>query len=77
LFCLVSLLYLACFFLSKNTKKIVPFIVLFLLVCLSLAKMSIPEFEVCSFKQQGGESLKDAWYIISNACHRCTTNILP
>jgi hypothetical protein len=21
--------------------------------------------------------LKDAWYIISNACHRCTTNILP
>jgi hypothetical protein len=34
--------------------------------------MSIPEVEVCSFKQQGGESLKDAWYRISNAHHRCT-----
>jgi hypothetical protein len=34
--------------------------------------MSIPEVEVCSFKQQGRESLKDAWYRISNAHHRCT-----
>jgi hypothetical protein len=34
--------------------------------------MSILEVEVCSFKQQGGESLKDAWYRISNAHHRCT-----
>jgi hypothetical protein len=34
--------------------------------------MSIPEVEVRSFKQQGGESLKDAWYRISNAHHRCT-----
>jgi hypothetical protein len=34
--------------------------------------MSIPEVEVCSFKQQSGESWKDAWYRISNAHHRCT-----
>jgi hypothetical protein len=34
--------------------------------------MSIPEVEVCSFKQQSAESLKDAWYRISNAHHRCT-----
>jgi hypothetical protein len=31
-----------------------------------------PEVEVCTFKQQGGESLKDAWYRISNAHHKCT-----
>jgi hypothetical protein len=29
--------------------------------------MSIPKVEVYSFKQQSGESLKDAWYKISNA----------
>jgi hypothetical protein len=46
---------------------------LFLFVSFSLAKMSIPEVEVRSFKQQGGESLKDAWYRISNAHHfQCT-----
>jgi hypothetical protein len=39
--------------------------------------MSIPEVEVRSFKQQGGESLKDAWYRISNAHHRCTKKYLP
>ena len=33
--------------------------------------VSVPEVEVRSFKQQGGESLKDAWYRISNAHHRC------
>jgi hypothetical protein len=33
--------------------------------------MSNPEVEVRTFKQQGGESLKDAWYQISNAHHRC------
>src|SRR3954453_17691975 len=31
-----------------------------------------PEDEVRSFKQQGGESLKDAWYRICDAHHRCT-----
>jgi hypothetical protein len=34
--------------------------------------MSNPEVEVHTFKQQGGERLKDAWYRISNAHHRCT-----
>jgi hypothetical protein len=34
--------------------------------------MSIPEVKVRSFKQQSGQSLKDAWYKISNAHHRCT-----
>jgi hypothetical protein len=34
--------------------------------------MSNPEVEVHTFKQQGGESLKDSWYRISNAHHRCT-----
>jgi hypothetical protein len=38
----------------------------------NLARMSNPEVEVRTFKQQGGESLKDAWYRISNAHHRCT-----
>ena len=34
--------------------------------------MSNPEVEVRSFKQQGGESFKDAWYRISDAHNRCT-----
>jgi hypothetical protein len=34
--------------------------------------MSNPEVEVRTFKQQGGESLKDAWYRISNSHHRST-----
>ena len=34
--------------------------------------MSIADVEVRSFKKQGGESLKDAWYRISDAHHRCT-----
>ena len=34
--------------------------------------MNIPEVEVRSFKQQGGGSLKDAWYRICDAHHRCT-----
>jgi hypothetical protein len=38
----------------------------------NLARMSNPEVEVRTFKQQGGESLKDAWYQICNAHHRCT-----
>ena len=37
-----------------------------------LPQMNIPEVEVRSFKQQGGESLKDAWYRICDAHHRCT-----
>jgi hypothetical protein len=38
----------------------------------SLARISNPEVEVRTFKQEGGESMKDAWYRISNAHHRCT-----
>ena len=34
--------------------------------------MNTPEVEVRSFKQQGGENLKDAWYRISDAHRRCT-----
>ena len=34
--------------------------------------MSNPEVEVRSFKQQGGESLKDAWYRICDAQNRST-----
>jgi hypothetical protein len=37
----------------------------------SLARMSNAKVELRTFKQQGGESLKDAWYRISNAHHRC------
>jgi hypothetical protein len=54
----------------KKYKKLVPTIVVILLVCFSLAKMSIPKVVVRSFKQQGGESLKDSWYRISNVHHR-------
>jgi hypothetical protein len=58
----------------KNTKKIVSFIVAFILLAFSLVRMSNPDVEVHTFKQQGGASLKDAWYRISNAHHRCTKN---
>jgi hypothetical protein len=57
----------------KNTKKISSLVVVtFTYLLFSLARMSNPEVEVCTFKQQGGESLKDSWYQISNAHHRCT-----
>jgi hypothetical protein len=38
----------------------------------SFARMSNPKVDVRTFKQQGGESLKDSWYRISNTHHRCT-----
>jgi hypothetical protein len=62
----------ACIFLSKIQK--ISFFIVATFTCLlfSLARMSNPEVEVSTFKQQGGESLKDAWYRISNAHHRCT-----
>jgi DNA-directed RNA polymerase subunit H (RpoH/RPB5) len=59
-------------FFIKNPKKLVYFIVAFIFLLLVFAKMSNPEVEVRSFKQQGGESLKDAWYRINNAHRRCT-----
>jgi hypothetical protein len=66
-----TLFLLASFY--QKYKKISSFIVvIFTCLLFSLARMSNPEVEVCTFKQQGGESLKDAWYRISNAHHRCT-----
>jgi hypothetical protein len=44
----------------------------FYLLAFSFVRMSNPEVEVRTFKQRGGESLKDAWYRISNSHHRCT-----
>jgi hypothetical protein len=75
LYFVIVLLYFnfACIVLSKIQKKISSFIVvIFTCLLFSLARMSNPEVEVRTFKQQGGESLKDAWYQISNAHHRCT-----
>jgi DNA-directed RNA polymerase subunit H (RpoH/RPB5) len=55
----------------KNPKKISILDSCFYLFAFSLVRMSNPEVEVRTFKQQGGESLKDAWYRISNSHHRC------
>jgi hypothetical protein len=72
LFCFILFL-LASFY--QKYKKISSFIVLnFTCLLFCLARMSNPEVEVRTFKQQGVESLKDAWYRISNAHHRCTKN---
>jgi hypothetical protein len=60
-----------CIVLSK-TQKISFLYSYFYLLAFSLVRMSNPEVEVRTFKQQGGDSLKDAWYRISNARHRCT-----
>jgi cell division protein FtsW (lipid II flippase) len=67
-----ALLYFYLHHFIKNPKKLVYFIVAFIFLLLVFAKMSNPEVEVRSFKQQGGESLKDAWYRINNAHRRCT-----
>jgi hypothetical protein len=57
---------------KKNSSFIV---VTFTYLLFSLARMSNLKVEVHTFKQQGGESLKDAWYRISNAHHRCTNKL--
>jgi hypothetical protein len=70
LFCFISFL-LASFY--QKYKKISSLIVVtFTYLLFSLARMSNPEVEVHTFKQQGGDSLKYAWYRISNAHHSCT-----
>jgi hypothetical protein len=56
----------------KNTKKNSFLYSCFYLLAFCLVRMSNPKIEVHTFKQQGGESLKYAWYRISNAHHRCT-----
>jgi hypothetical protein len=52
----------SCIFLSKIQKNSSFIVVIFACLLFSLARMSNPEVEVRTFKQQGGESLKDAWY---------------
>jgi hypothetical protein len=72
LFCF-TLFISTCIVLYQKPQKIsLLHIVAFIFLLLVFAKMSNPEVEVRSFKQQGGESLKDAWYRINNAHHRCT-----
>jgi hypothetical protein len=56
----------------QKHKKISFLYSCFYLLAFSFVRMSNPEVEVCTFKQRGGESLKDAWYRISNSHHRCT-----
>jgi hypothetical protein len=60
----------ACIVLSKIQKNSFLYSCFYLLA-FSFVRMSNPKVEVHTFKQQGGESLKDAWYRISNAHHRC------
>jgi hypothetical protein len=60
-----------CIILSK-IQKISFLYSCFYLLAFSLARMSNSKVEVHTFKQQEGESLKDAWYRISNSHHRCT-----
>jgi hypothetical protein len=43
----------------------------------SFARMSNPEVEVRTFKQQGGESLKDAWYELVMLIIDVQKSILP
>jgi hypothetical protein len=61
----------ACIILSKIQKNSFLYSCFYLLA-FSSVRMSNPKVEVHNFKQQEGESLKDAWYRISNSHHRCT-----
>jgi hypothetical protein len=70
LFCFTLFILPASFY--QKPKKIRMLVSCFYLSIFSFAKISNPEVEVHSFKQQGGESLKYAWYRINNAHHRCT-----
>jgi hypothetical protein len=71
LFCF-TLFYFTCIIFYQKPKKLESLVVVFYLSAFSFVKMSNPKVEVHSFKQQGGESLKDAWYRNNNAHHRCT-----
>jgi hypothetical protein len=66
-----ALFYFCLHLFIKNTKKNSFLYSCFYLLAFTFVRMSNPEIEVCTFKQQGGESLKDAQYRISNAHHRC------
>jgi hypothetical protein len=65
-------LFLLASFYRKYKKNSSFIVVIFACLLFSFARMSNPEVEVRTFKQQGGESLKDDLYQISNAHHRCT-----
>src|SRR4051812_25419151 len=73
LFFLVLLVYLSIFAFgsyTKNTKKISYFVLCLLLVVNMSSSFTFgvaPEAEVLTFKQRGGESLKDAWYRINDS----------
>ena len=71
--CLVYFYFVLFVSFIKNLKKLVTCFCLAVTnpTCFSL-KMEKPEIEVRSFKQQGGESLKDAWYRINDSHRRCT-----
>jgi hypothetical protein len=70
LFCFI--LFLLALFYQKYKKNSSFIVVSFTCLLFSLARMSNPEVEIRTLKQQGEESLQDAWYRISNAHHRCT-----
>jgi hypothetical protein len=72
LFFSFALFYFCLHLFIKNIKKISFLYSCFYLLAFSFVRMSNPEVEVRTFKQQGGESLKDAWFHISNSHHRCT-----
>jgi hypothetical protein len=67
-----ALFYFCLHHFIKNTQKISFLYSCFYLLAFSFVRMRNPKVEVRTFKQQGGENLKDAWYRISNAHHRCT-----
>jgi hypothetical protein len=71
-------LFLFCFILFLLTsfyqkyKKLVSFIVAFIYSLLVLLEWVILKLKFVLLSNKGEESLKDAWYRISNAHHRCT-----
>ena len=80
--CLVYFILSCLLSIIKNTQKIsylhsVYFQFCFLLVIMSGSAhhVLVPEVEIRSFKQQSGESWKDAWYRISDTHRRCTKKI--
>jgi hypothetical protein len=71
LLCFCFALFLLASFYQKYRKNYLLYSCFYLLA-FSFVRMSNFEVKVRTFKQQGGESLKDSWYRISNAHHRCT-----
>lgn len=61
---------------SKKPKKIIYLVLSLFLLLVSMSSSFTfgvaPEAEVLTFKQRGGESLKDAWYRINDSQDRAT-----